>query len=123
MKFSATFFGLALVSLVSAYPSRTDIDVASRVATIDAMKCRDIGFMGPCITYHVSNGQCVDLAGHQHASAASSFGPSPGMSCTIFFDPDCTGTKSFGLIRSPGYSDLSVIDFNDQMSSFLCIFD
>ncbi|KAJ6529602.1 hypothetical protein B0H19DRAFT_1274000 [Mycena capillaripes] len=116
MKFSATLLGLATVSLVSAYPGNR---LVSRAVTMD-----NAGFSGACTTYHVTDGQCVDLSGHQHANGASSFGPSPGpISCTIFVDPDCTGVKSFGPIRSPGYSDLSVIDFNDQMSSFLCIFD
>ncbi|KAJ6565828.1 hypothetical protein DFH09DRAFT_1081483 [Mycena vulgaris] len=105
MKLFTSFLGLALISAVSA---------------INVFICRDPGFKGSCVTYFVPNNQCINLTGdHTHAHILSAFGPSPGMGCTIFVDPDCGGTKSFGPIRSPGYSDLSVIDFNDQMSSFL----
>ncbi|KAF8595945.1 hypothetical protein BDV93DRAFT_563793 [Ceratobasidium sp. AG-I] len=81
--------------------------------------CTEDNFRQPCV--YVSgfrSGQCVTI-GNGFNDKISSFGPDPGMSCTIFADENCSG-RSAGGITQPGFNSLADVGMNDAMSTFVC---
>ncbi|ETW80094.1 hypothetical protein HETIRDRAFT_419684 [Heterobasidion irregulare TC 32-1] len=65
-----------------------------------------------------NSGQCVGV-GSNFNDDVSSFGPDPGLVCTIYSDAGCVGRATGGIVY-PGIDNLADYNNNDAMSSFSC---
>lgn len=83
--------------------------------------CTDPGWGGICITKYAPQRDCIGKFS-EFNDRISAFGPEKGQRCTIYKDDGCKGDY-FTNIRYPGYSNLKTIGFDNQMSSYDCVFD
>ncbi|KAJ7860166.1 hypothetical protein B0H13DRAFT_2672134 [Mycena leptocephala] len=88
--------------------------------------CNDPNFSGYCVLITgATSGGCVAL-GSDLDKQVSSIGPDPDQSCYFFRNRFCGAGSKTDVIqkfRSPGFTDLSLIGWDNAGSSFSCIFD
>ncbi|GAB1312742.1 hypothetical protein MFIFM68171_02952 [Madurella fahalii] len=66
----------------------------------------------------LNTGECHSL-GNGWPRIVSSFGPSAGVTCTIYDNSRCRGS-AYGGIRYPGIANLRTIGWNDRIMSLRC---
>ncbi|KAJ6503069.1 hypothetical protein DFH09DRAFT_1375564 [Mycena vulgaris] len=115
MKFAAAF--IALIPLVYAAPAAELVSRAQGAVFV----CDDGAFAGHCITFHGANGACVNIPAAFN-DVISSVGPDPAQRCFFYVNTGCTG-NALGPVRAPGVAHLGTTAFNDNISSFKCIFE
>lgn len=49
----------------------------------------------------------------------SSYGPDPGLNCTVYEGDNCTGMNT--TMEYPGVEDLARVGWNDRIASFRCV--
>ncbi|QRV92626.1 hypothetical protein RhiJN_20644 [Ceratobasidium sp. AG-Ba] len=64
--------------------------------------------------------QCVGVSPEWN-DVVSSFGPDPGLTCTLYGDNNCSGRTVSGVVY-PGIRNLADHNLNDAMSSFRCYY-
>ncbi|MCJ1259339.1 hypothetical protein MMC24_007176 [Lignoscripta atroalba] len=80
--------------------------------------CTDRNFSGYCVHIVAPLYKCVPLGGDLN-DLVSSVGPDYGY-CFFFSANGCSDSEGHFGTFAPGYSDLSVINFNDKISSYYC---
>ncbi|KAK8221897.1 hypothetical protein M8818_000062 [Zalaria obscura] len=122
MHFQSIVTGVSLLLAgASALPSPHKVETIQpeKRAVGGVYMCTEANWSGNCqyLAYPVDT--CVQLS-DEWASQVSSFGPDAGTSCMIM-QGHCSSSEDFyGDIVSPGYADLSTIEWSDRMTSYLC---
>lgn len=96
--------------------------VATRALSGGVYMCKDINWGGQCQYLSlngVNDGTCLGL-GNNFDDQVSSFGPDPGLRCTLYSSWACNDGWTVTSVTNPGIRDLSVYGFNDVMSGFRC---
>ncbi|KAJ7659457.1 hypothetical protein B0H17DRAFT_1212907 [Mycena rosella] len=120
MKFTTTF--VALISVVYAIPAPTpDLPDLSARAPGAVFVCANAPFVDPCGKFSGVSGECVNFPA-SFDDDISSVGPDSGQDC-FFYVYGCgvRGRKPRAHQR-PRDPDLFNSGFNDQISSFKCLF-
>ncbi|KAF8998247.1 hypothetical protein BDQ17DRAFT_1505958 [Cyathus striatus] len=79
--------------------------------------CQDLNLNGTCAEVFFNPGACVGVPTNLNDAVTSLSIPN-GFVCTIFKNINCQGNNIF--IIPPGANDLTIQQFNDEMSSLLC---
>ncbi|KAF2433181.1 hypothetical protein EJ08DRAFT_658443 [Tothia fuscella] len=130
MQFSILVLSVASLLATTAVNAFPVADPASATLTKELAKrdgpgvyyCNDPNFTTDCFWLDVStnsNGWCVSLLGTPWYKLISSFGPDPGVTCSLFSGDNCEGSHLDELVY-PGLAETYSNQWDNQAGSFKC---
>ncbi|KAJ7588459.1 hypothetical protein C8J56DRAFT_890250 [Mycena floridula] len=110
--FSRLFIGIiAALSVNSALAQDSQLQKVIQRVDGNMYFCQNPGWVDPCFEAKFTNDQCQNFD-RGFDNTISSFGPTQGVSCTLFADPNCTGVQL--VVKNPGYEDLKQLFIEGQ---------
>ncbi|KAJ8125813.1 hypothetical protein O1611_g7825 [Lasiodiplodia mahajangana] len=113
---------------ITVYPDGLPADLIPGAAGIESIEkradagvylCTDSYFTGYCV--HIVQPQyvCINLSGDLN-DKVSSVGPDSPYYCLFYGAFNCDDSESHFGTFSPGYNDLTTLNYNDKISSYIC---
>ncbi|KAI0446715.1 hypothetical protein F4803DRAFT_502116, partial [Xylaria telfairii] len=113
---------------VTVYPEGIPAELVPREAANESLNkranagvylCTDTYFTGYCVHIVQPEFVCINLSGDLN-DKVSSLGPDSPKYCLFYSAFNCNDSEGHFGTFSPGYQDLTTINWNDKISSYIC---